>query len=414
LLAAAALTCIVLFVLAPARPAATAPAAAEVRALWVLRTSLSSPQSIATLVRSAREHGFNTLLVQVRGRGDAWFAGGLEPRATELQRQASTFDPLRTVLEAAHDGGLRVHAWVNVNLVSSAVDLPTARTHIVNRHPDWLMVPRDISQDLARVGHASPAYVGKLARWTRAQSDVEGLYASPLVPAAAQHAEAVVRDLVRRYAVDGVHLDYARFPSARFDYSRSAIREFQARVRPKLAPAVRRVLDEREADDLFAYPDALQDDWKAFRLERMTALVTRLRTAVKAERPDALLTVATAPDLQEALDHRSQDWRTWLEARLVDAVCPMAYTPEPARFAEQITAAREVAGAGRVWAGIGAYRLTPDQTVENIQTARRLGTAGIVLFSYDSLTDPRQVALDYLAVVSRSAFARAVTVEGSR
>ena len=87
-----------------------------------------------------------------------------------------------------------------------------------------------------------------------------------------------------------------------------------------------------------------------------------------------------------------QDWRGWLEARLVDAVAPMAYTQEPARFAEQIAAARDIAGGRAVWAGIGAYRLTPAQTIENIQAARKLGAAGFVLFSYDSLTGPKPPA----------------------
>src|SRR4029450_5189161 len=115
----------------------------EIRALWVLRTSLATPASIAALVKSAHAHGFNTLLVQVRGRGDAYFSGSIEPRAADLQRQAASFDPLETVIAAARTSGLSVHAWVNVNLVSSAVDLPVARTHIVHRHPEWLMVPRE-------------------------------------------------------------------------------------------------------------------------------------------------------------------------------------------------------------------------------------------------------------------------------
>jgi hypothetical protein len=92
----------------------------------------------------------------------------------------------------------------------------------------------------------------------------------------------------------------------------------------------------------------------------------------------------------------------------------MAYTPEAARFAQQIAAARDVVGGQAIWAGIGAYRLTPPQTIENIRVARRLGTAGIVLFSYDSLVDPRQAASDYLAVVGRSVFSRSVASEGSR
>jgi uncharacterized lipoprotein YddW (UPF0748 family) len=388
---------------------------AEVRALWVLRTSLTSPSGIAALVRSARDHGFNTLLVQVRGRGDAYFNQSLEPRAADLQRQPADFDPLETVLTAAHAAGLSVHAWVNVNLVSSAVDLPTAREHLVHRHPEWLMVPRDIAQELAKVPVDSPAYVGKLARWTRAQTgELEGLYASPIAPGAVDYLDTIVRDLTRRYQLDGVHFDYARYPNSRFDYSREAIAEFRTSVRPRLDSGLRRQLDARERIDLFAYPDALPDDWRAFRVARMTALMRRLRTAVKAERPDALVTVAAKPDPRESYDERLQDWGTWLRSNIVDVVCPMAYTPDASRFAEQIAAARSVAGGHPIWAGIGAYRLSPSQTVDNIQTARKLGAAGVILFSYDSLSDPHAAAPDYLAQVSRAAFTSRTVAPGSR
>jgi uncharacterized lipoprotein YddW (UPF0748 family) len=388
--------------------AATAAKAEETRAIWVLRTSLTTPGQIATLVRSARDHGFNTLLVQVRGRGDAYYLGGVEPRAADLLRQPETFDPLASVLSAGHAAGLRVHAWVNVNLISSAADLPAAREHVVYRHASWLMIPRDIAQDMAKIEPESPAYVGKLARWTRAQpGEIEGLYTSPIIPDAADYTESIVRDLARRYAVDGIHLDYARYPSDRFDYSRPAIREFRSAVRGGLSAAARRALDADEADDLFAYPDALPDQWRTFRIARMTALMTRLHAAVKRERPQALVTAAVAPDLHEAYERRLQDWGAWLSSGLLDAICPMAYTTEAPKFAEQIAAVREAAGARAVWAGIGAYRLPPRETIENIETARRLGANGIILFSYDSLVSPRQTAPDYLDVVGRAVFTSA-------
>src|SRR4051812_34035656 len=66
----------------------------EIRAMWVLRTSLTTPERISTLVQAARDHGFNTLFVQVRGRGDSYFLGGAEPRPPELVRQSEAFDPL--------------------------------------------------------------------------------------------------------------------------------------------------------------------------------------------------------------------------------------------------------------------------------------------------------------------------------
>jgi len=381
------------------------PSNTETRALWVLRSSLATPQSIATLVKSAREHGFNTLLVQVRGRGDAYYLGGVEPRASELQRQPDNFDPLATVLDQGHAAGLKIHAWVNVNLVSSATELPSAREHLIYRHPSWLMVPRDIGQQLAAIDSESPGYVGTLARWTRTRSaEIEGLYVSPIVPEAVEYTESIVRDLVRRYPVDGVHFDYARYPSDRFDYSRGAIREFRSAVRGKLSDTTRRALDAQEPDDLFAYPDGLPDQWRTFRLARMTALVDRLHATVKRERPGALVSIAVAPDLQEARQQRLQDWGAWVDAGLADAICPMAYTTEAARFAEQITAARDAAGSRAVWAGIGSYRLSPKETIDNILTARRLGVSGVVLFSYDSLTSSSQAPPDYLSLVGRAAF----------
>jgi len=378
----------------------------ETRGLWVTRSSMVSPASIAAVVRTARAQGFNTLLVQVRGRGDAYYAGELEPRATDLARQPASFDPLATLLAEARANKIRVHAWVAVNLVSSAAELPSSPDHLVYRHPEWLMVPRPIAQEVAKLDPGNPGYVGKIARWTRGESDkVEGLFASPLQPEAAAYTERVITDIARRYDLDGIHLDYVRYPNAQFDYSRFAIAEFRASIRLRLSSEARRELDTQEAVDLFAYPDRFPGEWAAFRRERLTALVSLIRQSVRTVRPSAIVTAAVFPDAQEAYDVRLQDWRGWLSSRLVDAVAPMAYTPEPTRFAEQIAAVRDIAGGRLVWAGIGAYRLTPAQTIENIQASRRLGTAGFVLFSYDSLTGPNPPAPDYLATVSRAAFA---------
>ena len=78
---------------------------------------------------------------QVRGRADAaraggstravsaprhvYYARGLEPRPPALAAQPG-FDPLAVTIARAHDAGLQVHAWVNVNLVAGAGELPAA------------------------------------------------------------------------------------------------------------------------------------------------------------------------------------------------------------------------------------------------------------------------------------------------
>ena len=111
----------------------------EIRALWVLRGSLTRPDRIDRLVTAAARSGFNTLLLQVRGRGDAYYDSAIEPRGTAL---AGTFDPLAYAIAAADKSGLRVHVWFNTNLVASTAMMPTSPTHVVNAHPEWLMVPR--------------------------------------------------------------------------------------------------------------------------------------------------------------------------------------------------------------------------------------------------------------------------------
>jgi hypothetical protein len=81
----------------------------------------------------------------------------------------------------------------------------------------------------------------------------------------------------------------------------------------------------------------------------------------------------------------------------------MAYTTDAALFTTEIATARQIAGIRPLWAGIGAYRLLPARIVENVRIARRLGAGGVILFSYDSLTDPSR-GPDYLAQVARAAF----------
>jgi uncharacterized lipoprotein YddW (UPF0748 family) len=131
--------------------------------------------------------------------------------------------------------------------------------------------------------------------------------------------------------------------------------------------------------------------------------LTSLRAGVTAVRPAALVSVAVVPDPREAATRRLQDWRSWLDSGLVDVICPMAYTTDPAAFAAQIAAAKQIAGAHPLWAGIGAYRLSADQIVENAQAARRLGVGGIILFSYDSLADPAH-GPGYVSQVGRATF----------
>ena len=82
------------------------------RCLWVVRNTMTSEQAIDEMIEFADENGFNNLLVQVRGRGDAYYRSQLVPRSALLLDPF--FDPLAYIIDRAHAKGLNVHAWVNV------------------------------------------------------------------------------------------------------------------------------------------------------------------------------------------------------------------------------------------------------------------------------------------------------------
>jgi len=375
------------------------PSSSEIRALWIQRGSLATPAGILAAVDRAKAGKFNTLIVQVRGRGDAYYDSRYEPRPPLLATQPSTFDPLALMLERAHRAGLKVHAWVNVNLISEAE--PTSnRKHIVYLHPEWLMVPRPLAEYLSRVSPRDPQYLRTLSEYARAHSDrVEGIFLSPIHKGAVELATKVIGDIVSRYDIDGIHLDYIRYPNDEFDYSVLALEEFRTEITARVSGAERRDYASRARGRPLFYTEMFPQGWQDFRRARLTALLTKIRATVKSRGSRAMLTAAVFPDANDAANRRFQNWGGWLESGLLDAICPMAYTTDPALFRTQIANVEHLAGKRPVWAGIGAFQLSPSATIENIRAARQLGAEGVVLFSYDNLDGK------YVDAVAKGAFA---------
>lgn len=383
-------------------PAAASPR--EMRGLWVTRSWMTSPQKVAQVVDDAARHGMTALFVQVRGRGDAFYVGGPDPRAVLLATQPATFDPLADLVRQAHARGLEVHAWLNVNLVAGSTDLPKSPAHIITRHPEWLMVPRELAPALLPLPPSHPSYVARLAAWSLRQVQrVEGLYASPIPEAAQDHVNAVVQHLVRQYPLDGVHLDYIRYPAADYDYSRAALEAFRTSVIADLAPEDVTRYDLRARREPLIYTDAFPQRWLTFRQARLTTLVARLRATVLAARPAARITTSVWPDADDAVGRKMQNWPGWLQDGLIDAVCPMMYTTRPDVFAQQL---RTLAShpAGTVWPGIGVYRIGAPEAARRVAAARAAGFSGVMLFSYDSMTGGLGRPSPYLASLRRDVF----------
>jgi hypothetical protein len=91
----------------------------------------------------------------------------------------------------------------------------------------------------------------------------------------------------------------------------------------------------------------------------------------------------------------------------------MIYTTDAEAFRVAVARVKTDAGRASVWAGIGAYRLTPARTSENLKAVRRAGVAGFLLFSYDSLTSAEAPA-NYFTLIRPALTEKTQSDSGSR
>lgn len=387
-----------------------APEIREVRALWVVRTTLTAPDKIRKMVAQAADNGFNTLIVQIRGRGDAYYQSRWEPRAPELQGQPANFDPLALVISEARRRGLRVHGWINTHLIASADAPPTDPQHIYQAHPEWLAVPREVATDLYNMPPTDSRYRARIIEWTKRNTQqTEGLFTSPANPAVQEHITSVWLDVLEKYTLDGLHFDFVRYSNPAFDYSRTAMERFRAWLEPHLTAEARRALIEATRANPLAATELFPEQFADFQREQITSLVERISVAVRKRKPQTTISAAVFANSQDAYTNRFQDWPRWLALGYLDVVCPMAYTTDTNTFRAQVETAANAAhnNGARVWAGIGAYRLPVSGTVEKIFAARDLRADGVILFSYDFATaqsSPNNPQADYLQQVKNQAF----------
>ena len=351
---------------------AAPPAGEETRALWVVRHAVSTPGRVDQVVEVASDLNFNTLLAQVRGRGDAYFRSDITPRAEELGATSPDFDPLERMIRRAHAQGFEVHAWINVYLVWSAGEPPRSPLHVVNAHPDWISVRAD-GQRLV-----------EMLPDDFEEQKLEGMYLAPGNPEVKRHLREVVKEIVTRYDVDGIHLDYVRYPEPNVGYDGATRTAFQREygIDPiQIDQPDSLFLDVIGAEQI---PD-LRARWIQWKRDQITGLVRDLRHDLDLSGRSIKLTAAVIADQVAALNRHGQDWPTWLREGIVDAVMPMCYGTSTPLVERQIAAALSIPTERHVYPGIALYNQNARDASDKIRRARKMGVDGIALFSFDAL-----------------------------
>ena len=176
-----------------------AQASKEFRGVWIAtvnntdwpdRPGMSSDSQKTSFIKLLDEHkrnGMNAVIVQIRPCADAFYISGFEPWSqwlTGVQGTAPSplYDPLEFMISETHKRGMEFHAWLNPYRAVWNVNGQVASGHISRTHPEWFIT-----------------YDGKK-------------YFDPGNKEAQYYVTAIVKDVVTRYRVDGIHFDDYFYP----------------------------------------------------------------------------------------------------------------------------------------------------------------------------------------------------------
>ncbi len=378
----------------PAEPAAAVAEAEEIveraealaprRGLWVLcegsQRVLEHPERIPALIEDAQLLGVSDLFVQVYRRGRAWFDSSrvdAAPYRTLLERTGR--DSLAELIPRAHAAGLRVHAWVNVLSLAGN----TRSQLIADLGREAVLMDRFGRSILDYPKLDVPEPDRKYYRM-----GTPAVWLDPSAPGVGELLAATFAELLVRYPeLDGLHLDYIRYPDVLpfipgsrfgvgldFGYGAATRARFEAETGLK-AP--------------FGASLANANRWDAWRRGQITRLVAKLRGAALEVHAQVAMSAAVWTYADRAYLALGQDWRGWLDAGLVDFAVPMAYTLDDRLLGYLAESFAHVPAGDRIWMGLGVWLFgqNPQRALGQIRIVREAGAAGDALFSWDAIAD---------------------------
>src|SRR5579871_186733 len=341
----------------------------ELRAFWAdsFEVGYKTPQQVEELLQRLHTTHCNAIFAQVRRRGDAYYRSHYEPWAKD---DPTHFDALACLIQKAHamNPPIAVHAWINTCAVGGYARNPFQILHL---HPDWLALNPQGSD-----------------------FDGEASMIDPGVPGAEDWTFRVFLDVVRHYAVDGIHLDFVRYGGKEWGYNPVSVARFR-RWQQRGRSENRRVTDGR-------LPSPDDPDWKQWRRDQVTNLVRKVYAHAVEIDPKIVVSAAVIAwgdgphndaewfTKSAAMNRAQQDWRGWLEEGTLDLACPMTYFQadthtEWQRHWSDFIKDHQYHRAATV--GVGTWFNTIPQSLDLIKIARQKSAKGhwpygVMLYSY--------------------------------
>ena len=359
----------------------------EYRAVWVTtienldwpKTKIKSPADIdkqknelTQLLDSLAQFNINTILLQTRVRGDVIYPSDIEPFSAVLTGKAGKnpgYDPLAFAIDECHKRGMQLHAWlVTLPLGKAAHVKSHGRNSLANKHPELCKL-----------------YQGS---W----------YMEPGEPQTATYLTSLIAEIVTKYDIDGIHLDYIRYPDRPRNYNDQALHR--------------------------RYGKGMSNaDW---RRNNITTIVKDIYNKTKSIKPWVRVSCAPLGKHADLSRYSSKGWNAhntvyqeaqeWLREGIMDALFPMMYFSEN-NFYPFVLDWQENSFGRHIAPGLGVYRLMSsegdwdrEEITRQFFTSRQAGTSGTAIFRAEHLLKNYKGVANFLKIFnSRPALVPAMT-----
>lgn len=335
--------------------------------LWVVRHQISTPAKIDTLLKSIKNTEIKNLFVQVRGRGDSYYESAHEPKAFDVPEN---FDPLRYILNKTETSGIKIHAWINVSFVLEPGDYPPHPEHILLKHPEW------ITYDYT--GRSMTEYTPRELK----NNLLEGYFLDPAVPGVKKYMSDIISDLLSKYKVAGIHLDFIRYPYSGYNrYHNKHLSDFGYN------PYARKIFKRKYGVDPIRInrfkKSWIKEKFDQFRRDQITDIVRIINNDIKMKDSSLFFSAAVMPRPDIGRDVYFQDWPLWLEKGYIDIACVMSYTSANSTYRKYINQSLQTDKPEKIFMGIRVSNKTSVKKAhEQISMSYNEGFRGYIIFSF--------------------------------
>ena len=339
-------------------------ATSEIRAIWVDRGTIvkaRSEEDLAKLFDRMAQAGINTVFFETVNAGYTIHPSSIAPQQNPLVRG---WDPLEAAVKLAHERDMELHAWV---WTFAAVN---------QRHNTILNLPQD---DLGPILSRYPDWAITDKKGERFHYSSGKAFLDPANLGVRRYLTLLLEEIASDYDVDGIHLDYIRYPfqsptaEHTYGYGLASRQKFQALTG----------VDPIEIE----VGDSLWNQWTDFRIKQIDSFVESVSRRLKQQHPDLILSTAVFPiPRQERINKIQQHWEEWVREEWIDLLVPMTYALDTEQLETLTRPLFEDVSDGRalLLPGIRLLNVPDVVAVDQMQLLRGMSAEGYALFAAEN------------------------------